>query len=717
MTTELLAPLDLAFWHLESPDHPMHLGALAVFEPVRDHPAAGARTRPGDEALLELLATRAAAVPRLRMRVRDVLLPVGGAAWSVDKEFDVRSHVRHLELPPGDFAEETARLAGELMERPLERGIPPWEMYLLTGGPAPDDTSGGRRPFAVLVKLHHALADGMRAVAIGAGIFDQIADARAAGARRAQPAPPRSWLPGPWQVADMARDRIGELGRALGIGASVVRASRLDLRGTPALTAGSSGTRRLATAVLALEDVRQVRKEHGGTVNDVLLATVAGALRRWMLERGERLPGGESDPRALVPVSGRRPSRARHGSGAGGGSGSGNMLSAYLVGLPVSEPDARARLTAVRRVMDRNKKDGPSRGAGALAVIAGQLHPLAHRLGAPIASNAARILFDVLVTSVPLPRATLSFGGCPLHEIYPMAPLARGQSLAVGLTTYGGQVHVGLVADGKAVPDLDGLAKNMNEELDELLRTTAPGSPAARTEPDLIAEPRSPAPTARVKRPAARRPPAARAAEPDPTTKPARTAGGPAARDEGSAVEPAVGTAPAAPAPAVPAVAAARAARDEGSAEPALAVEPAVEAAPAARDERPSVLESATDVASAEPALAVEPAVEAAPAVPAVVVARAARDEGSAEPASAVEPVVEAAPAASAPTTPAVDVAPAAEGPAQAALAVEPAAPAPATSAVVVAAAARDERVAAPAPSESAAPAPTQLALIAEPTR
>ncbi|WP_405674968.1 wax ester/triacylglycerol synthase family O-acyltransferase [Streptomyces sp. NBC_01511] len=478
MTTELLAPLDLAFWHLESPDHPMHLGALAVFGAAPDGI--------GDEAPLELLATRAAAVPRLRMRVRDVLLPVGGAAWSVDKDFDVRRHVRRLELPPGDFAEQTARLAGELMERPLERGIPPWEMYVLTGAGRP----AGEGSFAVLVKLHHALADGMRAVAIGAGIFDQIADARAAGTRRARPAPPRSWLPGPWQVADMAKGRLGELGRALGIGASVVRASRLDPRGTPALTAGSSGTRQLATAVLTLEDVRQVRKAHGGSVNDVLLATVAGALRRWMLERGEQLPDRDprSDPRALVPVSGRRPSRARQGAGSGGGSGSGNVLSAYLLGLPVSEPDPLSRLTAVRRAMDRNKKDGPSRGAGAVAVLAGQLHPLAHRLGAPLAGSAARILFDVLVTSVPLPRATLSFGGCPLREIYPMAPLARGQSLAVGLTTYGGRVHVGLVADGKAVPDLGGLAKNMNEELDELLRATAPteaapATPAERTEP------------------------------------------------------------------------------------------------------------------------------------------------------------------------------------------------------------------------------------------
>lgn len=484
MTTELLAPLDLAFWHLESPDHPMHLGALAVFDAA---PGAGAAA--DDEALVELLATRAAAVPRLRMRVRDVLLPVGGAAWSVDKDFDVRRHVRHLELPPGDFAEETARLAGELMERPLERGIPPWEMYVLTSGGAQ-----AGRSFAVLVKLHHALADGMRAVAIGAGIFDQIADARAAGIRRARPAPPRSWLPGPWQVADRARDRIGELGRALGIGASVVRASRLDLRATTALVAGSSGTRRLATAVLALEDVRRVRKEHGGTVNDVLLATVAGALRRWMLERGERLPDCDprTDPRALVPVSGRRPSRARQGAGAGGSSGSGNMFSAYLLGLPVSEPDPLSRLTAVREAMDRNKKDGPSRGPGAVALLAGQLHPLAHRLGAPLAGNAARILFDVLVTSVPLPRATLSFGGCPLREIYPMAPLARGQSLAVGLTTYGGQVHVGLVADGKALPDLDGLAKNMTTELHALLRTT-PGEPAAGVERAPDVEPVAPA--------------------------------------------------------------------------------------------------------------------------------------------------------------------------------------------------------------------------------
>ncbi|QGV77416.1 wax ester/triacylglycerol synthase family O-acyltransferase [Streptomyces ficellus] len=452
MSSELLAPLDLAFWHLETADHPMHLGALARFDPAPDAPG-------GPAEILALLAERAAAVPRLRMRVRDVLLPVGGAAWSTDKAFDVRRHVHHLRLTdgadPGDFTARATRLAGELMERPLERGLPPWEMYLLTGEP------GG--PFAVLVKLHHALADGMRAVAIGAGIFDQIAGARPPGRRRPRPVTPRSWLPGPLNVAGAARGRIEELGRALGVGASVVRASRLDPRGTPALTAGSSGTRRLATVDLDLEEVRRVRRVTGGTANDVLLAVFTGALRHWMLERGEPLPA--ADPRALVPVSRRRP-------GGAPGPGPGNTFSAYLLDLPVSDPDPLGRLDAVRRGMDRNKAAGPSRGAGALAVLADQLPPLAHRFGAPLAGGAARMLFDVLVTNVPLPRSTLSLGGHPLRALHPMAPLAQGQALAVAMSPYDGRVHTGLVADGKAVPDVDRLAAAISDELTDLVKIT-----------------------------------------------------------------------------------------------------------------------------------------------------------------------------------------------------------------------------------------------------
>ncbi|MET8341580.1 wax ester/triacylglycerol synthase family O-acyltransferase [Streptomyces microflavus] len=440
MGTELLAPLDLAFWHLESDAHPMHLGALAVFAP-----ASGVTQL----HVLELLRTRAAAIPRLRMCVRDVLLPVGGAAWTVDKDFDVHRHVHRVAVADGDFMGGATRLAGELMEQPLGRGLPPWQMYLIGGA---DDG-----PFAVLVKLHHALADGMRAVAIGAGIFDEIAATAARPGARGRPAvPPRSWLPDPREVAGMALGRIGEVGRALGVGASVVRAGRLDLRGDTAFTAPSSGTRRLATADLDATALQRIRRSEGGTANDILLAVVAGALRRWMEERGEALTG--TDPRALVPVSRRRP----------GGAVTGNRLSAYLLDLPVGAADPRERLRTVRGAMDRNKAAGPLKGAGAVAVLADQLHPLAHRFGAPLAANAARMLFDLLVTSVPLPRSALSLGGCPLSALYPMAPLARGQSLAVALSTYGGRVHVGLVADGKALPDLDRLAEAVQEEFDAI---------------------------------------------------------------------------------------------------------------------------------------------------------------------------------------------------------------------------------------------------------
>ncbi|MFJ3766324.1 wax ester/triacylglycerol synthase family O-acyltransferase [Streptomyces sp. NPDC090082] len=447
MSTELLAPLDLAFWHLESTEHPLHLGALAHFGP----PPPTARQQPPD--VLDLLARRAAAVPRLRMRVRDVLFPVGGAAWAADPDFDVRRHVREITLPGEDFPAETARLAAELMERPVARGLPPWEMYLLSG--APDGS------FAVLVKLHHALADRMRAVAIGAGIFDEIAAGRRP-AGRPRPIPPRSWLPGPGRLLGIARDRLGDLGRAVEVGASVVgssvaRAGRLEASpGTP-LAAEPSGTRRVATASLPLDRVHRIRRSTGGTANDVLLALVAGALRRWFDGRGRPLPG--ADPRALVPVSRRRP---------GGPAGPGNSLSGYLLDLPVTEPDPDARLAAVRTAMDRNKAAGPFRGAGAVALLADQLHPLAHRFGAPLAAGAARLLFDVLVTQVPLPRSALSLGGAPLRALFPMAPLARGQSLAVAMSPYDGRVHIGLVADGAAVPDLDALATALAAELDLL---------------------------------------------------------------------------------------------------------------------------------------------------------------------------------------------------------------------------------------------------------
>ncbi|MFI7356509.1 wax ester/triacylglycerol synthase family O-acyltransferase [Streptomyces avidinii] len=437
MATEHLSPLDLAFWRIESADHPMHLGALAVFR------AAG----PGAaERAAELLTARCTAVPRLRRRIHDVLLPVGAAAWSPDPGFDP---ARHVFLVRTDEAVPHAA-AGPLMARPLDRALPPWEAHVLAG-PDPDS-------FAVLFKFHHALADGLGALALAATLFDE----------GTAPRPPVRPVPEQRAGSLLRRlpgalaARVQDVGQALEIGAAVARAG-LPLGVPAALTADSTGAgaREVACLALDLDEVNLVRKGAGGTVNDVLIALVAGALRRWLAERGDPEPWG-AGPRALIPVSRRR--------GPGGAGGAGNRLSGYLLRLPLAESDPLCRLDRVRAAMDRNKDAGPARGAGAVALLADHVHPLGHRLGGPLVAQAARLLFDILVTSVPLPGFGFTLGGSPVREVYPLAPLARGQSLAVAVSTYRGTVHYGLVADAAAVPDLAALAGALRAELDTLVR-------------------------------------------------------------------------------------------------------------------------------------------------------------------------------------------------------------------------------------------------------
>ncbi|QNS02946.1 wax ester/triacylglycerol synthase family O-acyltransferase [Streptomyces xanthii] len=458
-SSDLLAPLDLAFWNIETAEHPMHLGALGVFDGAGDGKSAARHA-------YELLASRAAAVPGLRMRLAGVLFPVGGAARVPVRDFDPREHVR-LGVPVENFH----AAAGALMERPLDRRRPPWEAHVL---PAADGSG-----FAVLFKFHHALADGLRALTLAAAVMDPT-DLPLARAPKPEPQRGRGLrLPfsgmreltladlDPRRYPDHVRSVVGSTAQALSIGASVARAT-LGVRTSPALTSPGSGTRRTAGVVLDLDDVHRIRKSVGGTVNDVLIALVAGAVRRWLDERGDGSEGVE--PRALVPVSRRRPRTATP---------QGNRLSGYLVRLPVGERDPLERLRVVRATMDRRKDHGPSRGAGAVALLADHVPPLGHRLGGSFVGQNARLLFDLLVTSVPLPSLGLKLGGCPLTEVFPLAPLAQGQSLAVAVSTYRGRVHYGLVADGVAVPDLDVLATALRTELrvltEECERAASPG--------------------------------------------------------------------------------------------------------------------------------------------------------------------------------------------------------------------------------------------------
>ncbi len=431
----------------------MHLAALGIF-------TAGSPSAARHAA--DLLAARAAGVPGLGLRIRDIWQPLafGGAAREAAPDFEPLDHVR-LHAPAADFH----AAAGAIMQRPLERGRPPWEAHVVPGAAG---TS-----FAVLFKFHHALADGLRALTLAAAVLDPVGPTDVPAPRPRPEEPARGFLPDVTKLPSLVRDTLRDLGRAVDIGASVARATR-DVRSSAALVSQPTGTRRVAGAAVELDEIHLIRKSAGGTVNDVLIAVVAGALRRWLDERGDGSAGVA--PRALVPVSRRRP-RTAHPQG--------NRLSGYLMKLPVDDPDPLARLAAVRTAMDRNKEAGPHRGAGAVALLADHLPPLGHRLGMPVVGQAARLLFDILVTSVPLPGPGMKLGGCPLAEVYPLAPLAHGQALAVAVSTFRGRVHYGLVADAQAVPDLDLLAAALTAEVAELtavcaLRTASAGPWEAR---------------------------------------------------------------------------------------------------------------------------------------------------------------------------------------------------------------------------------------------
>jgi WS/DGAT/MGAT family acyltransferase len=212
---------------------------------------------------------------------------------------------------------------------------------------------------------------------------------------------------------------------------------------------------------LDLDDHRRIRKAHGGTVNDVVLATVAGALRAWLLTRGEKV-STSTTVRALVPVS-IRPE--------GDAAATGNRVASYLVDLPVGEASPVMRLHQVSYRMQAHKETGQAVGAEALAGLAGFSPPTLHSLGARVASGLSKRWFNLVVTNVPGPQQPLYAGTARMLAAYPVVPLAKRQALSIGLTSYDGKVFYGLNADRDAMPDVDVLAQCLADSLAELLET------------------------------------------------------------------------------------------------------------------------------------------------------------------------------------------------------------------------------------------------------
>ncbi|MGZ3144052.1 wax ester/triacylglycerol synthase family O-acyltransferase [Lentzea chajnantorensis] len=414
--TDHLSPLDVAFLAMEGNSNPLHLGAVATFTPTNlVHPA----------RIAAVLCERAAEVPRLRARARTGLL--GGARWVEDPGFAAEDHVFTHHVRGRD---RFATLISHLMAQPLDLARPPWELHVVTG------LAGGR--FAVFAKLHHSLCDGMKAVGLGLRLFDasrlSIPDA-------AEPAP-RPLLP--------SLPSLRGIRDTLDIASAVLQNTRPPTLNSPVLTS-STRPRRVVMSRVDLADVHRIRRAHGGTVNDVLLALVTGALRHWLTAHDAA--GPTAAVRALIPVN----QRTRSGDGAAG-----NSISGFLVSLPVGEPDPLERLRSVRTQMESAKAAGPDRGAGALPLLADKVPALLHRLAAPVAARCAPLLFDTLVTSVPLPSVPLSLDGAALAEMYPVAPVAPGHAVGVALSVYRSSVHVCLHTNQSWMSDpqwLDGVLR------------------------------------------------------------------------------------------------------------------------------------------------------------------------------------------------------------------------------------------------------------------
>jgi WS/DGAT/MGAT family acyltransferase len=271
----------------------------------------------------------------------------------------------------------------------------------------------------------------------------------------------------PTEVLDTARvaasDAKATVGKVAGIAGGILQSARTMARSAPSspLNATISEQRRFGMARTDLDDYKRVRKAHGGTVNDVVLATVSGALRTWLLTRGESV-NPASTVRAMVPVSVRSE-----------GESGGNRVSSYFVDLPVGEGNPVMRLHQVSFAMRGHKESGESVGADALVQLTGFAPPTIHALGARVASGFSKRLFNLVVTNVPGPQFPLYAAGARMLEMYPVVPLSKGQAVSVGLTSYDGGVYYGLNADRDAMPDIDVLAACIEESLAELVGTVA----------------------------------------------------------------------------------------------------------------------------------------------------------------------------------------------------------------------------------------------------
>jgi len=469
-----LTGLDAAFLALESPGVYGHVGSVCILDPsTASEPLTLDRLSAVIEQRLHL-------VPPFRRRLAHVPLGLDQPYWIEDPDFDIEYHVRELALPaPGDDRQLSDQ-AARLHARPLDRSRPLWELYFISG------LSGGR--VAIYSKVHHAAIDGVS----GNDILGALLDVTPEG-REIETPPP--WepdgVPGPamllarsalaltghpMRAARLTTDLVRRMPRLMGSPARprlplidrVMRRGQHDVLSQTGIRAPRTPFnkpitphRRWAFRTIALPDVKTVKQASGMTVNDVVLALCAGALRRWLHDH-DALP--DSALVAAVPVSVRGTSE----EGAGG-----NRVSTMLAPLPTHIADPAQRLAAVHEAMRGAKEQHGALPADllsdvtqfAMPALAGQAARLTARLRLLEWLNP----FNLFISNVPGPKVPLYYAGAKLVAYYPLSAISHGQGLNITVMSYGDGMHFGLIACRELVPDLEELADHLVTELQVLL--------------------------------------------------------------------------------------------------------------------------------------------------------------------------------------------------------------------------------------------------------
>ncbi len=451
-----LSSIDASFLTNESSDSHMHVGAVIILE----------GPPPSYEDFLEHVRGRLHLVPRFRQKLAFPPAQTGRPFWIDDPNFNLAYHVRHSALPSPGSEEQLRNIAGRLFSQALDRSKPLWEMWLVQGLE--------RNRFALINKTHHALVDGVSGVDIATVLFDikPVPEPN-------EPSAP--WIPSPSpSSAELAAQGINELvespfkltRRALHVArhprTTVKRAvEAVEAIGEVAwnftnpapevpLNVDIGPHRRFCWTRAQLDDFKQIKNVFGGTVNDVVLTVVSGALRRWLQGRGIRTEGVEL--RALVPVS----IRAEDEHGA-----LGNRIAAMRGPLPVYVEDPVERLGVCRMAMDDLKDSKQALGAEVISRFNDFAPPTLLAQAARI--NFSTRLFNLIVTNVPGPQIPLYVLGRELQDVFPVAFLPDHHALAIAIMSYNGGINFGLLADYDSMEDVEEIASALDDSLAELL--------------------------------------------------------------------------------------------------------------------------------------------------------------------------------------------------------------------------------------------------------